>query len=234
MEVYTMIIDLPEKFTRTDERGIKYVYIEDGILKLRFDIGFKGIMKELVYSKKGYRCFYCGKVLQKEQITIDHLIPQTIGGPTITNNLVPACKRCNEEKNSMTEVQYEEYLCKPTPAKKREYVQEAHLENELLKAEKEFGFLNDWVIEMPINKIKGYKEMGRYSFSQGNKNNEKRKKTKYSKIEDFYHKYGRLHKAIVVDRNNRLLGGFTSLMFAKNHHLKNVPVIKIENVEIFY
>lgn len=229
-----MIIDLPKEFTRTDANGIKYVYIEDGILKLRFNIEFKRIMRELIYSQKGHKCYYCGKKMDRNQMTVDHIIPQDVGGPTITNNLALACHKCNGEKSNMNAMQYKQYLGKKTSAERIEYSQRIQLENEKLKTKKNFPFLNDWVIEMPINKIRGYQRKGRCNFYQSNQNYNKKKKTKYAKIEEFYRKYDRLHKAIVVDRNNRLLGGYTSLMFAKNNHLKTVPVIKLENVEIFY
>ena len=227
-----MIIDLPEYFARTDERGIKYVYIEDGILKLRNDVGFKALMKEIVYYKSENKCIYCGKKICRNQMTVDHSIPQDVGGPTITNNLVLSCNKCNSEKSNMSAIQYKHYLSEENLTKKREFFQEVQLKNEELKATKDFSFLNGWVTEMPINKIRGYKEVNKEDFLKNISN--KKKKTKYEKIKDFYHKYGRLHKAIVVDRNNRLLGGFTSLMFCKNNHLKTVPVIKLENVEIFF
>ena len=37
----------------------------------------------------------------KEEMTIDHVYPADFGGPTITNNLLPSCKGCNNKKRNM-------------------------------------------------------------------------------------------------------------------------------------
>lgn len=52
----------------------------------------------LLQQRYDYRCFYCGK--QVEKLTKDHIIPLIRNGTDTTNNIVPACKRCNSRKNS--------------------------------------------------------------------------------------------------------------------------------------
>lgn len=47
------------------------------------------------------KCYYCGKVLGKKNKSIDHLIPRCKGGTDSKNNLVDACKKCNEDKNGL-------------------------------------------------------------------------------------------------------------------------------------
>ena len=37
--------------------------------------------------------------ISMEEMTIDHMYPQDFGGPTITNNLLPSCKKCNNDKD---------------------------------------------------------------------------------------------------------------------------------------
>ena len=106
-----MIIDLSEKFIMYDERGRnKLAWVEDGILKLKVDASFRKAMYELTYELKGRNvCEYCGKTFLDEDMTLDHMIPQERGGPTITNNLVPSCKECNSKKSNMTAEQYIKY-----------------------------------------------------------------------------------------------------------------------------
>jgi 5-methylcytosine-specific restriction endonuclease McrA len=43
-------------------------------------------------------CAYCHTRLSKRTVTRDHVIPQSKGGPTTPDNLVPACSRCNHLK----------------------------------------------------------------------------------------------------------------------------------------
>lgn len=43
-------------------------------------------------------CAYCHDRLSKRTVTRDHVIPQSKGGPTTPDNLVPCCSRCNNLK----------------------------------------------------------------------------------------------------------------------------------------
>ncbi len=41
---------------------------------------------------------------------MDHLVPLTRGGRSTRDNLVPACKSCNNQKKNMLPLEWEEYL----------------------------------------------------------------------------------------------------------------------------
>jgi 5-methylcytosine-specific restriction endonuclease McrA len=45
-------------------------------------------------------CFYCGKLLTCNNLTIDHFIPKSKGGTNEIQNLRLACKRCNSDKGN--------------------------------------------------------------------------------------------------------------------------------------
>lgn len=47
-------------------------------------------------------CYYCHKVLKKEEVTMDHVVPLSRGGRSTKGNIVPACKPCNNEKKNKT------------------------------------------------------------------------------------------------------------------------------------
>jgi hypothetical protein len=54
-------------------------------------------LRSLVAKKSGYRCSYC---LTVEEIvgalfTVDHIIPESLGGTTTPDNLCLACWSCN-------------------------------------------------------------------------------------------------------------------------------------------
>ncbi len=55
-------------------------------------------------------CYYCGMALVREQVTMDHVVPISRGGRSTPGNLVPACKTCNEQKRSLTAVEWQDYL----------------------------------------------------------------------------------------------------------------------------
>ena len=56
------------------------------------------------------RCYYCAKKVAFRGLSMDHLVPLARGGRSTKNNLVPACKNCNNKKKSMMPLEWEEYL----------------------------------------------------------------------------------------------------------------------------
>ncbi|MGB0387865.1 MAG: HNH endonuclease [Ardenticatenaceae bacterium] len=43
-------------------------------------------------------CFRCGKILKKSEVEVDHILPQSKGGPDDHWNLQGLCRPCNREK----------------------------------------------------------------------------------------------------------------------------------------
>ena len=52
-----------------------------------------------VLKRDRYTCQYCGKIFSRHNLTIDHVIPKSLGGRTKWENVVAACKRCNNKKD---------------------------------------------------------------------------------------------------------------------------------------
>lgn len=52
-------------------------------------------------------CAYCGS---KVLIEIDHRIPLSRGGSNLIDNILPACRRCNRRKHTMTEEEFRSFL----------------------------------------------------------------------------------------------------------------------------
>ena len=55
-------------------------------------------------------CYYCGQRFAPDELTMDHIIPIIRGGKSTKNNLAPACKDCNNKKQHMLPMEWEEYL----------------------------------------------------------------------------------------------------------------------------
>ena len=53
--------------------------------------------KNVVWRDKN-TCQYCGGVFLFKDLTMDHIVPQFYGGEKSWDNIVTACKRCNEKK----------------------------------------------------------------------------------------------------------------------------------------
>lgn len=64
-------------------------------------------IREWVIEKWGHACVYCGK--SDVPLTMDHVIPQGRGSSSRPEDLVPACRGCNEKKGVKS---VEEFLAK--------------------------------------------------------------------------------------------------------------------------
>lgn len=65
----------------------------------------KNFFKEIpsrynIYIRDNYTCAYCGKFCSDKDITIDHIIPSSLGGKWTWENLVTACSYCNTKKSN--------------------------------------------------------------------------------------------------------------------------------------
>ena len=48
------------------------------------------------------RCGYCGTQIGIREVTVDHIIPLSRGGPDCADNVICSCKPCNELKRDRT------------------------------------------------------------------------------------------------------------------------------------
>ena len=53
-----------------------------------------------VFMRDGFRCQYCGE--KTRELTLDHVVPRSRGGPHTWDNIVSACKPCNHGKAGRT------------------------------------------------------------------------------------------------------------------------------------
>lgn len=69
------------------------------------------IRKQLRERFEDMSCFYCGSRPVREPNarsrgrlpeTIDHIVPRSLGGRNIIDNILPSCRTCNRAKNDMT------------------------------------------------------------------------------------------------------------------------------------
>ncbi len=55
------------------------------------------LSRRTVFARDGYTCQYCG--VQTRDLTIDHVVPRRLGGKTVWENVVAACRKCNTRKS---------------------------------------------------------------------------------------------------------------------------------------
>lgn len=54
-----------------------------------------------VMLRDAFICQYCGEAPGRHHLTVDHVVPRSRGGRHDWDNLVTACKRCNQKKGSL-------------------------------------------------------------------------------------------------------------------------------------
>lgn len=221
-----MIMDLPEKFFMGNAKKKNDAYIEDGILKIRKTASFRHAVYELTFRLNGgnrHTCCYCNKTFKNQRMTMDHIYPQYMGGPTITNNLCPSCQLCNSQKSNMTLDEFTKYRNINGDNDKKQYLKQLNSKKEKMRRDKKYQIPDEWIYQKELSTI--FVDMRLECSSQ---------RKKYISIEKFYSEYGYFPKPIIVDKNGFLLDGFYTVMFAKDHQIPKVPAIQLENVEVIF
>jgi len=58
-----------------------------------------------IFVRDQNQCQYCGEKFPKTQLTLDHIVPVVQGGKKGWENIVTACKTCNQKKGGRTPTQ---------------------------------------------------------------------------------------------------------------------------------
>lgn len=210
-----MNILLPSKKFRTHNAEV----INSELL-IYDNLRFEDLMYELTYASKKCICSYCGKRLKNNTRTMDHGFPRATGGISITNNLFPCCADCNSKKGDLTHDEFLHYL-KLNPVEQKQYRYQLLAYRERIFSTKGFKLPKKWITYMStlliVYKVPATTYKGK----------------KFYRISEFYQKYTKLPRPIIVDRNLQLLDGYNTLLFAQERKLKEVPVIILDNVILF-
>lgn len=65
--------------------------------------------RERIYHRDGHRCVYCQVSIYDEpevELTLDHVVPQVLGGGNEVTNLVTACRSCNCSRQDLPVAQF--------------------------------------------------------------------------------------------------------------------------------
>ena len=55
-------------------------------------------------------CYYCGRKCSRTALTMDHIVSLARGGMSTKDNIVPACKTCNNKKKHLLPIEWDEYM----------------------------------------------------------------------------------------------------------------------------
>jgi len=136
----------------------------DWVRTVRFDIAVPRIIRLLGYdrlptqgvklnrrnlfARDRNRCQYCGRLFPTSELSIDHVMPRSQGGPDTWENLVCSCVRCNARKGGRTPEQARMRLVKKPVRPKRNPLITIKLGNEKYASWKAFLDEAYWTVEL--------------------------------------------------------------------------------------
>lgn len=91
---------------QTDKSDSKHLTPRDPNLRLKF----------LVMKRDNFKCCMCGRSPSTTiglELHIDHIIPWSMGGETVIDNLQTLCSDCNLGKSNLSEIEQVKSDCQP-------------------------------------------------------------------------------------------------------------------------
>jgi len=92
-----------------DEDWIRAVNFEIQIPRVIRLLGFDRVPdqrfhlnRHSVLARDNHCCQYCGDRFPSQLLSLDHVVPRSLGGPTTWENVVCACMKCNTRKGGRT------------------------------------------------------------------------------------------------------------------------------------
>ena len=101
-----------------------------------------------IYSRDGNKCQYCGMRFPTNELSLDHIIPRSIGGSSTWENIVCACSKCNAKKGGRTPTQARMKLIKPAVKPSRNPAIHIHLTHQRYHSWKQFLDNAYWSVEL--------------------------------------------------------------------------------------
>jgi 5-methylcytosine-specific restriction endonuclease McrA len=108
-ESWREISELRAESKRPNEDWIRAVHFEIQVPRVIRLLSYERLPKrslplnrQTILARDGHRCQYCGRRHPASQLSIDHVIPRSLGGRTTWDNVVCACLACNVKKGGRT------------------------------------------------------------------------------------------------------------------------------------
>jgi len=101
-----------------------------------------------LFARDKNRCQYCGKRFVTRELSLDHVVPRSMGGKATWENIVCACVACNTKKGGMTPEQARMTLIKKPIRPEHNPVVHVHLGHQRYRSWKQFLDHAYWSVEL--------------------------------------------------------------------------------------
>ncbi len=101
-----------------------------------------------IFARDKNSCQYCGKKFPTSELSLDHVIPRSVGGKSIWENIVCACTKCNVKKGGRTPKEAGLHLVAQPVKPKRNPLIHVHLGHQRYRSWKQFLDHAYWSVEL--------------------------------------------------------------------------------------
>jgi 5-methylcytosine-specific restriction endonuclease McrA len=101
-----------------------------------------------IFARDKNRCQYCGRKYPTSELSLDHVIPRSMGGKSVWQNMVCACTECNVRKGGRTPKQAGLTLVQKPIRPKRNPLVHVHLGHQRYRSWKQFLDHAYWSVEL--------------------------------------------------------------------------------------
>jgi len=101
-----------------------------------------------IFARDKNKCQYCGKRQRTSELSLDHVIPKSMGGKSVWENIVCACAKCNVKKGGRTPRQAGMTLIQKPVKPKHNPLVHIHLGHQRYRSWKQFLDHAYWSVEL--------------------------------------------------------------------------------------
>ena len=101
-----------------------------------------------IFARDKNSCQYCGKRHPTSELSLDHIIPRSMGGKSVWENMVCSCTQCNVKKGGRTPKQAGMTLVQKPVRPKRNPLVHIHLGHQRYRSWKQFLDNAYWSVEL--------------------------------------------------------------------------------------
>jgi 5-methylcytosine-specific restriction endonuclease McrA len=101
-----------------------------------------------IFARDRNSCQYCGKRYRTSELSLDHVIPKSMGGRSVWENVVCSCTKCNVKKGGRIPKEAGMTLIRKPVRPKRNPVIHIHLGHQKYRSWKQFLDNAYWSVEL--------------------------------------------------------------------------------------
>jgi 5-methylcytosine-specific restriction endonuclease McrA len=154
-EDWAQLSRLKQEFEPDDHDWVRTVRVDSVVPRIIRVLTFAKLPRQDVkfnrrnlFARDHNTCQYCGRRFNTSDLSLDHVIPRSQGGPNTWENIVCACLKCNVRKGGRTPVEAHMKLVRSPIKPRRNPVVSIKLSDHRYSSWKQFLDTAYWDVEL--------------------------------------------------------------------------------------